>query len=196
MNTALESSAAALQRRARNWYAVQTRSNFESLIASELKGKGIETFYPAVREVHRWKDRMKAVDVPLFPGYIFIRIEDTPANRLRVVTINGAVRILGDGSFMEPIPDHEIHSVRLLLDSARPFSAHPFLKEGAWVRVKSGSLRGIEGRIVRFKSGARLVVSIEMLAKAIAVELAGCDVEPAARVTSGAVDRSTRCIRI
>jgi transcription antitermination factor NusG len=163
-----------------NWYAVQTRSNFERLIASELKGKSIETFYPAVRELHRWKDRVKAVDVPLFPGYLFVRFEDTPSNRLRVVTTNGAVRILGDGSFIEPIPDHEIRSIRLLLDSARPFSAHPFLKEGAWVSVKRGPMRGIEGRILRFKSGARLVVSIEMLAKSIAVEVDDCDVEPAA----------------
>jgi transcription termination/antitermination protein NusG len=160
-----------------NWYAVQTRSNFERVLASGLSEKGVETFCPATREVHRWKDRMKPVHVPLFPGYVFVRIEDTPGNRLRVVSTNGAVRILGDGSLIEPVPEHEIRSVRLLLESARPFSVHPFLKEGSWVRIKHGSMRGIEGRIVRFKNSARLVMSVEMLAKSIAVEIDDCDIE-------------------
>jgi transcription antitermination factor NusG len=161
------------------WYAVQTRSNFERRVTGELAARGLETFYPTIREVHRWKDRRKEVDVPIFPGYLFTRIVDNPSIRLQVLRTAGAVRILGYGAEIEPVPDIEIESIRKLLESRARFYAHPFLREGAWVRVRRGALEGVEGRLIRMKAGARLVLSVEMLSKAVATEIDSCDIEVA-----------------
>src|SRR4051794_3136598 len=128
-----------------SWYAIWTRSHFEPTVAADLAAKGIECYLPAVREVHQWKDRKKAVDVPLFPGYVFVRFLDTDQARLQVLRSRGAVRILGHDNAVEPIPNEQIDAVRLLLESQRPFSVHPLLREGAIVRVKAGPLKGVEG---------------------------------------------------
>jgi len=159
------------------WYAVYTRSNFEKTLAADLTAKGIEAYLPAVREVHRWKDRRKEVDVPIFPGYVFVRIPDSVPVRLQVVRCMGAVRILGNGPEIEPVPEIEIESVRRLLLSKAPFFSHPFLREGAWVRVKHGPLEGVEGLLVRVKSSSRLVLSVQMLSQSVATEIDSGDVE-------------------
>lgn len=162
------------------WYALYTRSHFEKSVAAELARKGVEAYLPLVREIHRWKDRMKAVETPVFPGYVFTRLADTPLERLRVLRTAGVVRILGQAGRIEPIPDIEIESIRKLILSRASFAAHPFLREGAWVRVKRGPLAGVEGYLVRRKNQDRLVISVEMLSQAVATEIDICDVERAA----------------
>jgi len=162
---------------AAQWYAAFTRSNFEKRVASDLAGKGLTHFLPVVRETHQWKDRRKFVDVPVFPGYVFVHMTDSDQNRLRVLRSNGAVRILGSGGAIEPVPDGEIESIRMLLQSGVPFVAHPFLREGTRVRVKRGALKDLEGALVRFKNDARLVVSVNLLAQSIALEIDVADVE-------------------
>jgi transcription antitermination factor NusG len=153
------------------WYAVHTRSHFEKRVADELLTKEVETYLPASREVHQWKDRKKVVNVPVFPGYVFVRISDDSGIRLRVVQTNGAIRILGHGYDIEPIPDAEIEAVRKLVDSGLPLLSHPFLKEGARVRIRRGALEGIEGLLSRFKDRTRIVVSIEMLSRSVSTEI-------------------------
>ena len=160
-----------------SWYAVHTRSNFEKMVAGELAAKEIQTFLPAFREVRRWKDRRKELQVPVFPGYVFVRIVDDPAVRLRVLRTNGTVRILGPGSDIEAIPDFEIDGIRQLLGARVPFFSHPFLQEGAWVRVKYGPLQGVEGTLARIKSQSRLVLSVQMLSQAVATEIDADDVQ-------------------
>jgi transcription antitermination factor NusG len=159
------------------WYAVHTRSKCEQPVAADLTGKGVENYLPAIREIHRWKDRKKEISVPLFPGYVFTRIPDTPASRLQVLRTNGTVRILGHGAEIEPVADREIEALKQLLQAQVPCLAHPFLREGAWVRVKRGALEGLEGLLARVKSGSRLVLSVEMLSQSVATEIDAHDVE-------------------
>jgi len=160
-----------------SWYAVHTRSNFEKRIAGELDRKGIETFLPVFREMHRWKDRKKVVETPYFPSYVFARIEDQPEQRLNVLRTIGAVRILGAGCDIEPIPDPEIERLQRLVESDLSACHHPFLKEGARVRVKTGPLRGVEGLLIQFKNQNRLILSLNLLARSVATEIDLCDVE-------------------
>lgn len=159
------------------WYALYTRSNFERRVAVELAAKSLENYLPAFQQLHQWKDRKKWVDVPVFPGYVFARFRDTEKTRLKVLRTAGTVRILGQADRIEPIPDAEIESVRRLLKSDVPCFAHPFLREGAWVRVKRGALKGLEGLLVRVKSQTRLVLSISLLSQSVATEIDVADVE-------------------
>jgi transcription antitermination factor NusG len=162
----------------RRWYAVQTRSNVEKSLCAGLETGGIENYCPAFREVHQWADRKKAIDRPLFPGYVFVRFEDgNEKARLQVLKTPGAVRILGGASKIDPIPDSEVESVRRMLDSGRPWTAHPFLKEGSRVRVRRGSMKNAEGILVRIKNETRLVVSINLFSQSIATEIDLRDVE-------------------
>jgi len=153
------------------WYAVHTRSHFEKRVARELHGKQLECFLPAVEERHQWKDRKKLVELPLFPGYVFVRIPDSQENRLKILQTNGTVRILGHGTELEPIPDHEISAIRTLIASKVPFLTQPFLREGAWVRVVRGPLRDVEGLLLQVKKQTRLVVSINLLSRSVSTEI-------------------------
>jgi transcription antitermination factor NusG len=159
------------------WYAVHTRSNFEKRVAGELAPRGVETFLPLVRELHQWKDRRQQVELPVFPGYVFVRLADRAEDRLRVLRTGGAVRILGGGNEIEPVPDVEIESIRRLVGSERAFCLHPFLKQGVRVRVRRGPLRGVEGLMEQLKSGGRLVMAVEMLSRAVATEVDARDVD-------------------
>ncbi|MFN0171065.1 MAG: UpxY family transcription antiterminator [Bryobacteraceae bacterium] len=160
------------------WYAVHTRSNFEKLIHTELEQRGIESYWPAFDEVHQWKDRKKRVERAVFPGYVFVQILDKPETQIQVLRTNGVVRILGNGSGIEAIPETEIDSVRRLLESRKQCCAHPLLREGAWVRVKRGPLRDVEGRLIRLKNETRLVLTINLLSQSVSTEVDIRDVEP------------------
>lgn len=168
----LEGSVAA------RWYAVQTRSRFEQVVRAELSVKGVENYFATYQELHQWKDRKKLVEVPLFSGYVFVRFQDEDEALLQILRTTGVVRILGAAG-IEPIPDEEIDSIRRLLRSANRCFPHPFIREGAWVRVRRGVLAGIEGRLVRVKSQARLVLSVDLLSQSVATEVDARDVEPA-----------------
>jgi len=160
------------------WYAVYTRSNYEKLVAEQLSAKRVENFLPVSRESHRWKDRKKVVEVPVFRSYVFARFSDDHDSRLRVFQTVGSVRILGLGDRIEPIPDAEIDGVRRLLTAGKHGRPHPFLKEGSLVRVKSGPLVGLEGLFVRQKNGSdRLVVSVNLLRKSVSAEIGLADIE-------------------
>jgi len=154
-----------------HWYAVFTRSHFEKKLASELTAKGVENYVPLFQELHQWKDRKKLVELPVFPSYVFAHFVDTGAQRLQILKCPGTVRILGIEGRLEPIPELEIESIRRLLSADVPCFAHPFLKEGAWVRVKRGSLKGLEGLLVRVKNKTRLVLSVTLLSQAVATEI-------------------------
>jgi transcription antitermination factor NusG len=173
------SSPAAGSLGALRWYAVQTRSNFEKIVRADLTTLGVENYFASVTQVHHWKDRKKMVEEALFPGYVFVRLADRDADRLRVVRTNGVVRILGCGHSIEPIPDGEIDSIRQVLSSrSSSCHPHPFIREGSRVRVRRGPLRGVEGWLVRIKGHARLVLSIEILTQSVATEVGFADVEP------------------
>lgn len=163
------------------WYAVHTRSNFERRVTQELCGKQLESYCPAVEELHQWKDRKKRVERPLFPGYVFVRMANSDKTRLKVLQTNGTVRILGHGPEPEPIPDQEISAIRTLIASKVPFLTQPFLREGAWMRVVRGPLRDVEGLLLHVKNQTRLVVSINLLSRSVSTEIDIRDAEAVRR---------------
>lgn len=159
------------------WYAVHVRSNFEKRVAGELAAKGVESYLPAVTEIHNWKDRKKQIETPLFPGYVFTRFSDTGASRLTVLRTAGAVRILGNQDSIEAVPDTEIESIQRLLQSNAALLTHPLLQEGSMVRIRRGPLKDVEGLLVRVKSQARLVLSVKLLSRSVSTEVDVRDVE-------------------
>jgi transcription antitermination factor NusG len=146
-------------------------------VAAELTARRIENFLPLVEEWHQWKDRKKLVELPVFPGYVFARFADTAKTRLAILCASGTVRILGQEGRIEPVPDLEVESIRRLIKANVPYFAHPFLRQGAWVRVKRGALRDVEGLLVRVKNNTRLVLSITLLSQSVATEIDIRDVE-------------------
>jgi transcription antitermination factor NusG len=158
------------------WYAVNTKSNQERRVSLSLTEKQVEHYLPSFWEIHQWKDRRKAIEQPLFPGYIFVRIENNWESRLRVLRIDGVARILGQGDRIEAIPEVEIDSVRQLQNNAR-CQAHPLIQEGAWVRVRRGPLENLEGLLVRVKNQTRLVLSITLLSQSVSAEIDASDVQ-------------------
>lgn len=159
------------------WYAVRTRSNYEKKVSSLFAEKGIEHYLPAFRELHEWKDRKKLLERPLFPGYLFARMVDSRQSRLAVLCSNGVVNILGQGEAIEPVSNAEIDAVRKVLESNSHCQTHPLLQEGAWVRVRRGALKNLEGLLVRFKNHTRLVVSITLLSQSVSTEIDAGDVQ-------------------
>lgn len=160
------------------WYAVQTRGRHEKKVANKLQEKGIETYLPALREVHRWSDRNKVVDVPLFPCYTFVRVAADNAEKLRILQTNGVVRIVGTPSELCPIDERQIQDIRTLLGTRIPVMMYPFLKIGQRIRVRSGCLAGMEGILVSRPKETTLVISIEAIQRAIAINIDGYQIEP------------------
>lgn len=160
-----------------NWYALHTHSHCEQRVAFELSMRRFEVYLPVFREQHQWKDRKKLVELPLFPGYVFVRMLDLAATRLEVRKIDKVVRILGQGDRIEPVVDEEIEGLKRLLGASARCLAHPLLRRGAWVRVKRGALEGLEGLLIGTKSQSRLVVSITLLSQSVSTEIDASDVE-------------------
>ena len=160
----------------KKWYAVHTRSRHEKVVAAQLRGHGVDTYLPLVEEIHRWSDRRKRVQVPLFPGYAFIHACDSAETMATVAQVPSAVRIVGvhGGS---PIPDEEIATVHRLLSHNIPCVNHPFLEVGQRVRIRGGALDGVEGTLLARKGESCLVVSIELIQRSLAVRIEGYDVE-------------------
>lgn len=157
------------------WYAVYTRHQHEKVVATLLARKGIEVFLPLYTERSRWADRTKILQRPLFPCYVFLHTDLT--HRLAVLQTASVHFLVGGNTGPAPIPEQEIEAVRRALESRLLVEPYPFLSVGDWVRVKAGPLAGIEGMLVRKKNAERLILSVEMLQKSIAVELNGYLVE-------------------
>ena len=163
---------------AMHWYAVQTRSRHEKLVARQLEGQGFSTFLPLTSQLRQWSDRRKLVDLPLFPGYAFLRMAYQPEQRLRVLTTEGIVAFVGVHGQGMPIPDRQIEHIKTLLDAKVPTESHPFLKVGQRVRIRSGSLNGIEGLLVGQESDRMMVISVDLIQRSVCIRLHGYEVEP------------------
>lgn len=164
-------------RRQSHWCAAYTRHQHEMLVAEHLSGKGIESFLPLYRSSRRWSDRTRTVLSPLFPGYVFFRAASD--HRLSILETPGVHMILYSGDQFAHIPESEITAVQKLISASRSLAPYPFLRCGDRVRIKRGPLEGIEGFLVRTKNDCRLVLSVEMLAQSVSVEVDGSDVERA-----------------
>jgi len=148
------------------------------MVASALTNIGVTTFLPLVTEMHRWSDRRKSVDVPLFPGYVFVQIPNSPEAQLRVLKTSGVVQFVGNRQGASPIDDKEIDHVRTVTEQRISCSPYPFLQVGQRVRIRGGSLDGIEGILVGRDSASKLVISIELIQRSLAVSIYNLDVEP------------------
>ena len=160
-----------------HWYALRTRSRHEKVVASQLTNLEVETFLPLVNRVHRWSDRQKQVSLPLFPGYAFARLDYASEQRLLVIRTHGVVGFVGPRSEATPIPDSQIDGVRILLSGEVPFKNHGFLRVGQRIRIRGGSLDGVEGILIEQKKSRTLVLSIEPIQRSISIDLEGYDVE-------------------
>ncbi len=165
------------------WYALYTRHQHEKTVADLLGAKGFEVFLPVYSVTHQWKDRAKQLSLPLFPCYVFIHA--SLDHRLPIVTTPGVHDFVGTEGHAARIPETEIEAVRRTIDNLLNIEPHPFLQTGDWVRVKSGPLEGIEGILIRKTNRFRLVLSVEMLAKSVAVEVDPAVVEKSRSHGSG-----------
>jgi transcription antitermination factor NusG len=152
----------------RPWLAVQSDLRKEKVAAAHLEFKGYQVYVPLYRQQKRWSDRVIEVDSPLFPGYLFCRFD---AKCLPIVTTPGVVSILGWGGRPEPIPEAQIAAIQTMLESGLPVGAHPYLQAGERVRIDKGPLKGVEGLLVKSKNHLKVVVSVELLQRSVAVEL-------------------------
>lgn len=158
------------------WYAVRVRSQHEDVVARHLRVRGLEAFLPLYRQRHRWSDRFKEVELPLFPGYVFCEFD--AANRLPVLTIPGVVHIVGAGKNLVSIDEEEIAAIQAAVKSGFPAQPCSFLQIGEKVRIENGPLCGVEGILSGFRGHQRLVLSITLLQRSVAVEINGEWVRP------------------
>jgi transcription antitermination factor NusG len=158
-----------------HWYAAYTCANHEKRVASELQVRSVEHFLPLYRSVRRWSDRRVQIDLPLFPGYVFVRL--ALRDRLRVLQIPSLVRLLGFNGLPTALPDEEMEILRSGLSQRLRVEPHPFLTLGRRVRIKSGSLQGLEGILLRRKSNLRVVLSVALIHRSIAVDVDSTDLE-------------------
>jgi transcription antitermination factor NusG len=155
------------------WYALQVQSRLANVASATLRGKGYEEYLPVYRSRRRWSDRVKEVELPLFPGYLFCRLD--PRDRLLpILTTPGVIGIVGAGKMPLPVADEEIEAVRSILGSGLAAQPWPFLRAGTRVQIQHGPLRGLEGVITSTDKVNRLIVSVTLLQRSVAVEI-DCD---------------------
>jgi transcription antitermination factor NusG len=160
-----------------NWYAIQTRSRHEKKVAAEFEDRGIASFLPQITRLHQWSDRRKKVDLPLFPGYVFVHTVYSPEARLSVLRTPGVAGFVGPQGKGTPIPDKQIDDIRLILDQNVPFELYPFLEVNQRVRIRGGCLDGVEGTLVAKNPDRSLVVSIDLIKRSILVRVSGYELE-------------------
>ncbi|HEV2489253.1 MAG TPA: UpxY family transcription antiterminator [Candidatus Acidoferrales bacterium] len=158
------------------WYAAYTCANHERRVAEQFKSRGVEHFLPTYETVHRWKDRRVRLQLPLFPGYVFVHL--ALRDRLRALQVTSVVRLVGFGDEPAALTRHEIEALRGSFQAGLHAEPHPYLTPGRRVRIKSGPLTGIEGTLIRRKGRYRIVISIELIMRSIAVDIDAAEVLP------------------
>ena len=151
------------------WYALRVQSRFGSLASATLRGKGYEEFFPLYRSRRRWSDRVKELELPLFPGYSFCRFD--VSHRLPILTTPGVIGIVGIGKIPAPVDLDEIEAVRLILRSGLAAQPWPLLRVGSKVYIERGPLVGLEGIVTNTDKVFRLIVSVSLLQRSVAVEI-------------------------
>jgi transcription antitermination factor NusG len=151
------------------WFALTVRHQHERRVEGVLCANGVQTFLPVFRSRRQWSDRIKQQEAPLFPGYVFGRF--SLPERVAVLNTPGVARIVGFGGVPVPLEDGEVGSLRTALASNLALGPWPYLHAGDKVRIERGPLRGIEGILLREKTGCRLVLGVEILQRSVAVEV-------------------------
>jgi len=151
------------------WYAIRVKSNRENVVAVSLAGKGYQQFLPTYVARRQWSDRVMETEVPLFKGYVFCVLD--PSVRLPVLTIPGVVNLVGIGKAPHPVEDAEIEALQAIARNGLQAAPWPFLRAGQRVRIERGPLKDVEGLLIEVKNRFRLVVSVELLQRSVAVEV-------------------------
>jgi transcription antitermination factor NusG len=171
----IPSEVADCEMRVPRWYALYTNPRHEKVVAKQLNERRVENFLPLYRTWHRWKDRRKQVDLALFPGYVFVRIGEQ--NKLQVLKTPGAVNLVSFNGRLAAVPEPEIETLRNALHNHVFAEPCPYLKVGRKVRVVRGPMAGSEGILARKKDKFRVVISVEVLMRSVALEIDGADLQ-------------------
>jgi transcription antitermination factor NusG len=175
------------------WYALRVRSRFEHTVATHLQGRRYESLLPLYKCRRRWSDRFKEIELPLFPGYVFCQFN--LLNRLPILSIPGVVHVVGVGKTPLPVDESEIAAIQAAVKSGLPSQPWPFLQVGHRVRIEYGPLCGLEGILLDFRGRQRLVISVTLLQRSVAVLVDGAWVRPMShqhRACSGPVTSQAR----
>ena len=159
------------------WYALYTCPRHEKRVAEQIKQRRFSCFLPLYRSVRRWKDRRKELELALFPGYVFVQM--AIERRLQVLQLPGVVRLVSFNGQPAALPTEEIVALQERLSGGVRVEPHPYLRVGRRVRVRSGAMQGLEGIIVRRKDSCRIVFSIDLIMRSVAVEVDESDLEAA-----------------
>ena len=157
------------------WYAAYTSANHEKRVAEQFAVRSVEHFLPLYASLRRWKDRRVTLELPLFPGYIFVRL--ALCDRLRLLQIPGVAKLVGCNGAPTALPTDEIEALKKGLSCGVRVEPHPFLTVGRRVRVKAGPLVGVEGIVIRRKNRLRLLISLDLIRRAATVDIDAADLE-------------------
>ena len=160
----------------RLWYAAYTCANHEKRVAEQLSARSVEHFLPLYESVRRWKDRRVQLQLPLFPGYVFVRL--ALRDRLQVLEIPSVARLVGFNGTPAALPDAEIEALKAGLESGVRAVPHPYLKVGRRVRIISGPFEGLEGVLIRKKNELRFVISLDLIQRSVLLDIEASSVEP------------------
>jgi transcription antitermination factor NusG len=162
-----------------SWYAIQTRARNEKVISERLQEHGLTTFLPLVTEIRRWSDRKKKVELPLFSCYVFAKLVVSNTEQRNFVNhTNGVFGIVRMGGEAAAIPEEQINALRTIITRQVPWSEHPFLKIGQKVRIRGGSLDGVEGVLLSRDGDRSLIISVDAIQRSLSVRVEGYDIEP------------------
>ncbi len=158
------------------WYAAYTCANHEKRVREHLEQKSVESFLPMYETVRRWKDRRMRLRLPLFPGYLFVRM--AVVDRLRVLQVPSLVRLVGFNGNPSALPDEDIAALKEAVVCGVRAEPHPFLTVGRRVQMKNGPFKGRQGILLRRKGNLRLVLSIDLIMRSVVIDVDAADVEP------------------
>jgi transcription antitermination factor NusG len=152
-----------------SWFAVRVRSRTEKIVATMIRSRGFDEFLPLYQSRRRWSDRFKSVELPLFPGYVFCRLN--LESRLPILTIPGVAGFVGVGRLPVPIDNEEIAAIQCAVGAGLMTEPFPYVEMGQRVRLIEGPLKGLEGFLVEVRKEQRLAVSVSLLSRSVAVEI-------------------------
>lgn len=158
-----------------HWYAAYTSANHEKRVAIQMGLRSVEHFLPLYDSVRRWKDRRVRLELPLFAGYVFVRL--ALRDRLQVLQVSGVVRLVGFNGLPCALPESEIETMRTCLSRRAFLAPHPYVQVGSRVRIKAGPLEGLEGLVIRKKNRLRFVISLDLINRSAAVDVEEADLE-------------------
>ena len=160
-----------------SWYAVHTMSRHEKRVAAQFEEKRVCTFLPLLRQIHKWSDRRSVVEIPMFSCYAFVRMVQNVEERLKVLRTPGVLGFVGNERQGTSIPEEQIESLRKAISEKVPCLPHPFISAGKRVRIRGGSLDGVEGILMLQGRDQRLVISVELLQRSVSIRVEGYDIE-------------------